>query len=110
MTIKKEGNATLVSQEAVSLEKFILNLDSVYPEIKEDNLIINLFVFEMLTPEELSQFIPMSNLHKKSRKSFVLVTPDVDFDAVPDSLNVVPTVQEAHDLIVMDEIERDLDG
>ena len=33
---------------------------------------------------------------------------NIDFNNVPDTLIVVPSVLEAHDIIEMDEIERDL--
>jgi hypothetical protein len=38
----------------------------------------------------------------------VIVADGIDFTAVPESLVVVPTVLEAHDVIEMEEIERDL--
>jgi hypothetical protein len=37
-----------------------------------------------------------------------LVVQNIDFNKVPTSLSVVPTLLEAHDMIEMDEIERDL--
>ncbi len=110
MELKKEGNTTIVSQEAVELDDFLINLEQVYPEIEESNLIVDLFVFEDLTPAEIARFRPISDLHRESGKfSFVLVTPNVDVDEVPESLYVVPTIQEAHDMIQMDAIARDLE-
>jgi hypothetical protein len=47
-------------------------------------------------------------MHCKGKKSFVIVAENIDFNAVPKSLVVVPSVLEAHDIIDMDEIERDL--
>jgi hypothetical protein len=38
----------------------------------------------------------------------VIVTDRVDFDEMPDEIVVVPTLQEAYDIIEMEEIERDL--
>jgi hypothetical protein len=37
-----------------------------------------------------------------------LVVNDFDFNKVPTSLAIVPTKLEAHDIIEMEEIERDL--
>ena len=51
----------------------------------------------------------MSNKHRGRKKSFVLVTNKVPFDEIPDEICVVPTVQEARDIIEMEEIERDLE-
>ena len=45
---------------------------------------------------------------RKSKKSFILVTPEIDFNAVSHKLAVVRSLQEAHDIIDMEEIERDL--
>jgi hypothetical protein len=32
----------------------------------------------------------------------------MDYNAIPNTLHVVPSLQEAHDIIEMEEIERDL--
>jgi hypothetical protein len=53
-------------------------------------------------------FSDLSKLHKKGKKSFVMVAENIDFNAVPKALVVVPSVLEAHDIIEMEEIERDL--
>ena len=36
------------------------------------------------------------------------ITSDFDYNAVPAKLTVVPSLLEAHDIIEMEEIERDL--
>ena len=51
-------------------------------------------------------YIP--NLLKTKKKSFVLINDAVGIDELPDELIVVPTLQEAEDMIQMDEIQRDL--
>ena len=58
--------------------------------------------------KDINSFLPLSKIHKKSKKSFVIVTSDFDFNAVSRKLTVVPSILEAHDIIEMDEIERDL--
>jgi hypothetical protein len=52
--------------------------------------------------------LPLSKTHKKAKKSFIVVTSESDFNAVSDKLAVVRSLQEAHDIIEMEEIERDL--
>jgi hypothetical protein len=52
--------------------------------------------------------LPLSKQHKKNKKSFIIVASDFDYNAVPTKLTVVPSVLEAHDIIDMEEIERDL--
>ena len=52
--------------------------------------------------------MPLAKQHKKLKKSFVVVAEGVDFNAVSAQLVVVPSNLEAHDIIEMEEIERDL--
>jgi hypothetical protein len=58
--------------------------------------------------KEVATFVPLAKQHKKNKKSFVLVVNDFDFNDAPNKLTVVPTKLEAHDIIEMEEIERDL--
>ena len=109
MIFDKEGTTTIVFQEKTSLATFLENLNNAYPKIKHDNIIVNLFSFNKLTVGNLLEFLDISNTHKAANKSFVLVTDRVSYDEVPDEITVVPTIQEARDIIEMEEIERDLD-
>ncbi|WP_282161100.1 ribonuclease Z [Ulvibacterium marinum] len=109
MIFDREGNTIVVHQENISLKQFLENLNSSYQEIKNNNVIINLFSFSDLSSGDILEFLNLSNRHRASKKSFVLVTDKVSFDQVPDEICVVPTLREAHDIIEMEEIERDLD-
>jgi len=109
MIFDKRGNTTIVYQENIALKKFIENLNKSYKNIKNDHLIINLFSFSEITSNDILEFLQISNTHRAANKSFVLVTNKVEYDQVPDEICLVPTVQEANDIIEMEEIERDLD-
>jgi hypothetical protein len=61
-----------------------------------------------LSLEDVKSFSELIKLHKKQKKSIVLVADSVNFNAVPKSIILVPTILEAHDIIEMEEIERDL--
>lgn len=108
MIFDKDGTTTIVFQENISLPKFLENLNGGYAKIKNDNLIINLFSFSRLTAGDVLEFLEISNTHRAADKSFVLVTNKVSYDEVPEEILVVPTLQEARDIIEMEEIERDL--
>ena len=109
MIFNKEGNTTIVFQENISLDKFIVNLEESYESIKQDHLVVNLFSFDTLNANHVLEFLELSNKHRSSRKSFVIVTKKVSYDEVPDEICLVPTIQEAKDFIEMEEIERDLE-
>lgn len=109
MIIDQDGGVSVVFQENTSLAGFLNNLNEAYPRLKHENLIINLFSFTGLTQAELLKFMELSDRHRANNKSFVLVTDQFSFEELPDELMVVPSLQEAKDLIEMEEIERDLD-
>lgn len=72
------------------------------------NLVIDLTHSKSISVKEMNAFLPLSKEHKKAKKSFVIVAEDFDFNTASDKLEIVPTRQEAFDMIEMDEIERDL--
>jgi len=108
MIFDKDGTTTIVFQENTTLTGFLENLNKAYPKIKHDNIVINLFSFKKLGIDDVLEFLDISNTHKASGQSFVLVTDALSYDEVPEEISVVPTLQEAKDLIEMEEIERDL--
>lgn len=109
MIFDKEDNTTIVFQEKTSLNTFMANLTEGYNKIKNDHIIVNLFSFSKLKAGDVLEFLPLSRAHRKAGKSFVLVTDKVGYEEVPDEICVVPTIQEARDIIDMEEIERDLE-
>lgn len=108
MVFSSEGNTTIVSQEDISLVGFIKNLDNAYSKIKNNHIVVNLFSFDKISASEIMEFLEISNKHRNEKKSFVLVTDKVTYDDAPDDICVVPTIQEAKDIIEMEDIERDL--
>lgn len=108
MIIDNEGDITIVFQDNAALTKFLEDLREAYPKVKNDNLIVNLLTMKDIRATDLSEFVSLSKKHTTRKRSFVVVTNRVSYDELPDELQVVPTLQEAKDLIEMEEIERDL--
>ncbi len=77
-------------------------------DYKKDHLILDLSDFK-ITMNELIQFKKIAEEKLASGTSFVLITKTVSYDEVPDEIIVVPTFQEAIDMIEMDEMTRSLD-
>ncbi|MBO0331803.1 ribonuclease Z [[Muricauda] lutisoli] len=109
MIFDKDGTTTIVFQEKTTLSGFLENLNKAYPKLKHDNIVVNLFSFDKLGINDILEFLDLSNRHKAGGQSFVLVTDKLSYDEIPEEISVVPTLQEAKDLIEMEEIERDLD-
>lgn len=108
MIIDKDGNITIITQEKTSVIELVKKLDVVYSRFKNDNIIVSLTSLKPIPLEEIVEFLQLSNTHRKSKLSFVVVSNKVNLDDMPDEIIVVPTIQEAYDVIEMEEIERDL--
>ena len=108
MIFDKDGNTTIVYQEKTDIVFFLKNLEQEYAKLKNDNLILNLFSFKKLSSDDVMEFLQISNKHRENGKSFVLVTDQVSYDEVPEEIIIAPTLQEARDIIEMEEIEKDL--
>ena len=108
MIFDKVGSTVTVVQENTTLMVFVQNLKKAYPNLCNDNLIVNLFSFDGLSPDDMLEFLQLSKDHRASGKSFVLVTDKVSYDDVPEDICLAPTLQEARDIIELEEIERDL--
>lgn len=108
MVINQVGSTTVATQEKKTIKEFIIAFKEKYPSFERNNVIVNLFSLDDLRAEDILPFEPISNSHKTTYHSFVIVSNKLNFDDIPAGLDVVPTLQEAHDLIEMEEIERDL--
>ncbi len=109
MTYSTQGNTTVITQEKTVITELVKKIEVIYSRFKDTNIIINLLVSNQLLLEDVMQFSNLSNLHRKANKSFVIVTNKITIDdGISETLLVVPTLQEAHDIIEMEAIERDL--
>ncbi len=107
MNVENIGSTSVIRAVKSDLTAFVMKLTHEYKTFEKYNLILDLTQFKLLEVKDLRAFTALAKTHKKARKSFVLVA-DVDFNKTSGQLVVVPSIQEAHDLIEMDEIERDL--
>ena len=94
----------IIKPNQENLQEFILNLQ----EYKNYNVVVDLTEKSDTTIADLKLFSDISKMQLKRKKSLVLVVKNVNFNTLPKSIFAVPTLQEAHDIIEMDEIERDL--
>lgn len=110
MKVEEKGHTVVLKDTKANAVAFLEKVTEVYSSYKDKNLIIDLSHEDNLSLETLLPFLPLSNTHRKAKKSFVLIVTGFDFDddENPEELVVVPTLQEAHDIIEMEEIERDL--
>lgn len=108
MKVEQKGHTTTIRNTQYNTAEFYQKLNKEYNSYKSQNLIIDLSQDKTVTMADIKLFLEMTKTHKKDKKSLVLVTDSIEFNDVPSKLIVVPTILEAHDIIEMEEIERDL--
>ncbi|WP_242131807.1 ribonuclease Z [Aestuariivivens marinum] len=108
MILNQEGNITIITHETASIIELIKKMQALYPKFKNDNVIITLTAINKLSTKDIVEFLELSNTHRAAKHSFVIVSDKIDVDDIPDEIIVVPTIEEAYDIIEMEEMERDL--
>lgn len=108
MKIIEKDFYKIFRDEKDDVKDFASYLDRQHDSYKEDNVVVDILKYGELSLEELLNFLKLSNKHRKNKKSFVIANDTINIDQVPEELLVVPTLQEAEDIIQMEEIEREL--
>src|SRR5690606_14118837 len=108
MIFDKNDNTTIIIQEKSTIVELVKKIQATYPKFKSDNVIVSLSVMAEVTLQDIIEFLQISNQHRRAKHSFVIVTDKANLDEMPDELVVMPTLQEAYDIIEMEDMERDL--
>jgi len=108
MIVDRDGNITIIAQEKASVKTLVNNIEQAYDTYRNDHLVVRLSSLDKLSLEDIIEFLRLSNNHRSDKKSFVVVSDKANLDEMPDEIIVVPTLQEAFDIIEMEDIERDL--
>ncbi|MNF43210.1 hypothetical protein D3C84_242870 [compost metagenome] len=108
MKVDQKGHTITIKDTQGDFTSFLMKITHQFKTFEKHNIIIDLLQYKNLSLNEIKLFLPLSKQQKKAKKSFVIVVSEFDYNAVPDKLTVVPSLLEAHDIIEMEEIERDL--
>ncbi|MBL6655555.1 MAG: hypothetical protein ISP67_00480 [Flavobacteriaceae bacterium] len=96
------------TQHTQSLKAFMQDLASALNE-NQQHSIIAFADQQELSANEIGQLEAMEQMQRGRDLSFVVVSRKLDYES-SDTLTVVPSVEEAHDLISFEEMQRDLLG
>ncbi len=108
MIIDQDGTISIITQEKSTIIELVNKIQALYPKIQNNNIIVTLSSLKALEVQDIVEFLELSNTHRATKHSFVIVSNQIDLDVVPEEIVVVPTIQEAYDIIEMEEMERDL--
>ena len=80
-----------------------------YKNMHQQNIVIDLSAIKSLKPKHVLEFYELNTYNKEQvLKSFVVVVGTMSVSQLPEDIATAPTLQEALDIIEMEEIERDL--
>jgi hypothetical protein len=108
MKVDQKGHTVCIIETQGDLLSFLTEVTQEFKSFEKFNIIIDLRMLASPSVAAINEFLSLSKLHKKAKKSFVIVVSGLDINAVSPKLAVVRSLQEAHDIIEMEEIERDL--
>lgn len=112
MKVTEKGHTKVIQIGSDTVEEVLHKIAAQYQAAFEPfNLVIDLAALQEDVTEEMLESIESLAIEhmEEANKSFVIVTEAVNFNDFDGDLIVVPTKQEAFDLIEMDEIQRDLE-
>ncbi|WP_456314455.1 hypothetical protein [Pseudomonas shirazensis] len=108
MKVDQKGHTVIIKNTQGDVKSFLEKVTQQFKTFEKQNIIIDLSADSNLSESDIKLFLPLSKQQKKTKKSFVIVVSELDFNAISDKLTVVPSLLEANDIIEMEEIERDL--
>ena len=104
MEIKKNEKYTFISVNKDTFSEFTQNID----DLKSNHLVVEISENINISKEEISLFLKISTDFNTIGTSFVIIKSRFNSDDFPEIVNIVPTLQEAEDILEMEAIERDL--
>jgi hypothetical protein len=108
MKVEHKGHTTIIKDTKGQTADFLMKVTHEHNTFKNDNLILDVSYDKNLSLEDVKSFSELIKFHTIEKKSIVIVAQSINFNSVPNNIIVVPTILEAHDIIEMEEIERDL--
>lgn len=108
MQIKETTNYTLISSDEKSLKEFQKLVFEKINNFEKKHLILHISEELNIEKKDFLLFLTVAEKKKENGTSFVIFNTSVNSDNYPEHLNIVPTLQEAEDILEMEAIEREL--
>lgn len=108
MNFNLDNNTVIVNFNDIVKEDFFIFFNTIYKKIMDKNVIIDFGEKNIFNDSFLGKLSNLSISHQNLNLSFVIVSSLLNSESIPESLVLSPTLNEAKDLIEMDEIQRDI--
>ena len=108
MQIDKKDTYTGIISDENSFSEFYNSFLIEEKKLQKENLIVQVSNNINTSNEDFLLFLDIADQKKENGTSFVVVNSEIDVDDFPEHFNIVPTLQEAEDVLEMEAIEREL--
>ena len=108
MKIEKKEKYTIFTTEDSLLSNVLKTFSNNLEKNISQNIILNISDNLNITSEDFSVFLNTASKKKENGTSFVVIIKSLNIDDLPEEVNIVPTLQEAEDILGMEAIEREL--
>ena len=108
MQIKEATSYTLISSDEDSFKEFQKSVFKKINDFDKNHLIIQISEELSIDKKDFLLFLKIAEQKKENGTSFVVLNSSVNADDFAENLNIVPTLQEAEDILEMETIEREL--
>lgn len=108
MNIKESEKYTHITIENESFDDFKTSFKGVQKQYEQVHLIISFSENNTSFQEWYPFLLEVSTSKKENGTSFVVVDKNTDIDNITETFNIVPSFQEAEDIIELENIERTL--
>ena len=108
MKVDHKGHSVFIHDTQNDVTVFLEKVTAQYHSFSSYNIVIDLSKNANVLLQDIKLFDALSKTHKSAKKSFVVVAINLDYNKISSKITVVPSLQEAHDIIEIEEIERDL--
>jgi hypothetical protein len=103
MNLQEKENYSLLS-----LQNSFADLEDNKAALSSNHLVVEVSENLNIDDSKISLLLSIASEFKENGMSFVVIKSGIDIDNFPETLNIVPTLQEAEDVLEMEAIERDL--
>ena len=108
MKIEKKETYSYILSDEKSFKTFFSSFKDALKDLQKEHIILHFLDDINISKEDFSLFLDVSAQKKENGTSFVIIYKNVNVDDIPETINIVPTLTEAIDVLEMEAMEREL--
>ena len=108
MRLEIEENTRIIHNISHPIDEFVNLIENKLNSYLDLSLILNIKYNTDLKINDLKLFNNIQKAFSKEKLSFVVVNDSLNLTNITSKIMVVPTLDEAHDIIQLDNIQREL--